>query len=296
MTMATHLPAKRLGLNVPTGWWAAPSLLKPFEAAGFGRVQIQAPPARILSDTRLSTSHAAALAQALATTALEPVVHAPPDLTLGTRASDLAGEGLLSYAAEIGATHVVYHACARPDLPGGQDALLFEARSLAARARRAERLGVTIAVENLAPVFPGREVLAAHPMTLRSLAQRISSDGVGVCLDVGHAHIVADLRRTSLDELIEPVLDIVTLWHVHDNFGARWQATGIEAGVDPLKLDLHLPPGGGTVPWEWLAPRLVRHQAPLVLEVHPPYRAPAGELLGSFTELLGDRDEALAAA
>src|SRR5919197_750174 len=156
MTMSTHLPAKRLGLNVPTGWWAAPSLLKPFEAAGFGRVQIQAPPARILSDTRLCTSHAAALAQALATTALEPVVHAPPDLTLGTRASDLAGEGLLIYAAEIGATHVVYHACARPDFPESQDALLFEARSLAARARRAERPGGPGANQNPAPAAPCR--------------------------------------------------------------------------------------------------------------------------------------------
>ena len=172
--------------------------------------------------------------------------------------------------------------------------MLFEARSLAARARRAERLGVTIAIENLAPVFPGREVLAAHPMTLRSLAQRIGSDRVRVCLDVGHAHIVADLRHTSLAELIEPVLDIVTLWHVHDNFGARWRATGVEAGVDPLKLDLHLPPGRGTVPWQWLAPRLVRHHAPVVLEVHPPHRPRTEELQASFSELLRHRDEALA--
>jgi sugar phosphate isomerase/epimerase len=290
-----HLTAKRLGLNVPIDWWASPAVLKSFEASGFGRVQIHAPPARVLSDARLCARHAAALAEGLATTALEPVVHAPRDLTLGTRGGDLAGEGLLSYAAEVGATHVVYHACARPDLPDNQDALLFEARSLAARARRAELLGVTIAIENLAPVFPGREVLSAHPMTLRSLARRIGSDRVGVCLDVGHAHIVADLRRTSLEALIEPVLDVVTLFHVHDNFGARWRATGAEAGVDPLKLDLHLPPGRGRVDWQRLAPRLVRHHAPLVLEVHPAYRPSAEDLHRSFTELLGQRDEALAA-
>jgi sugar phosphate isomerase/epimerase len=41
--------------------------------------------------------------------------------------------------------------------------------------------------------------------------------------------------------------------------------------LDPLRLDLHLPPGRGTVTWDRLAPLLARKNgAPLVLEVHPP--------------------------
>jgi sugar phosphate isomerase/epimerase len=284
--MQVDWPTERLGLNVPSGWWASPALLKSVEAADFARVQVHAPPASVLADPRQSTPHASALAAALATTGLQPVVHAPTELRVGTRNSDRVAEGLLAYAAEIGATHTVYHACALPDAPESEDALLFEARSLAALSLRAERLGVTVAIENLAPVFPGPELLSASPMALRGLVNRIGSERVGVCLDVGHAHIVADLRRTSLEALIEPVMDTVTLFHLHDNLGARWHPTGAEGGVDPLRLDLHLPPGRGTLPWQRLAPRLAGHGAPLMLEVHPPYRPRAEELHRSTRELL----------
>jgi sugar phosphate isomerase/epimerase len=279
-------PADRLGLNVPSGWWAAPALLKSFEAAGFRRAQVHAPPVSVLCDPRACISHASALAAALATSGLEPVVHAPPDLRVGARDADRAAEGLLSYAAETGATHAVYHACALPDAPESEDALLFEARSLAALSLRAEQLGVTIAIENLAPVFPGPEPLSASPLVLRGLANRIGSERLGICLDLGHAHIIAERRRTSLQALIEPVLDTVTLFHLHDNLGARWQPNGAESGVDPLRLDLHLPPGRGTLPWERLALRLASHQAPLMLEVHPPYRPRTEELYRASVELL----------
>jgi sugar phosphate isomerase/epimerase len=286
-----HRPADRLGLNVPSGWWAAPALLKSFEAAGFTWAQVHAPPVSVLSDPRSCTPHATALAEALATTGLQPVVHAPSGLRVGARDGDRAAEGLLSYAAQIGATHVVYHACDLPDAPESEDALLFEARALDALSLHAERLGVTIAIENLAPVFPGPEPLSASPMVLRGLANRIGSDCVGICLDLGHAHIVAERRRTSLEALIEPVLDTVTLFHLHDNLGARWQPSGEESGVDPLRLDLHLPPGRGTLPWGRLAASLAAHQAPLVLEVHPPYRPRAGELYRSVKELLSPADD-----
>ncbi len=291
--MRTDWPANRLGLNVPIGWWAAPPLLKSFEAAGFARTQVQAPPVSVLSDPRLRTPHARALAAALATGGLEPVVHAPPGLRLGARDGDRAAEGLLGYAAEIGATHVVYHACDLPDAPESEDALLFESRSLAALSLRAERLAVTIAIENLAPVFPGPEPLSASPMVLRGLANRIGSERVGLCLDVGHAHIVAERRHTSLEALIEPVLDTVALFHLHDNLGARWQPCGPESGVDPLRLDLHLAPGRGTLPWERLAPALAAHGAPLMLEVHPPYRPTAEELYDAAEELLKPGNAAL---
>jgi sugar phosphate isomerase/epimerase len=288
--MHANWPAERLGLNVRNEWWAAPALLKSFEAAGFARVQVHAPPRSVLSDPRQCAPHATALAAALATTGLAPVVHAPPGLRMGARDADRAAEGLLSYAAEVGATHAVYHACALPDAPESEDALLFEARSLAALSLRAERLGVTIAVENLAPVFPGPELLSASPMVLRGLVNRIGSERIGICLDLGHAHIVAELRRTSLEALIEPVLDTVTLFHAHDNLGARWQPVGAESGVDPLRLDLHLPPGRGTLPWARLAPGLAGHEAPLMLEVHLPYRPRAEELYRSAEELLSSAD------
>ena len=265
--MPMHSPADRLGLNVPSGWWAAPSLLKSFEAAGFAGAQVHAPPASILSDPRYCAPHATALAAALATSRLEAVVHAPGELSLGVRGGERAAEGLLSYAAQIGATHVVYHARDLQDAPESQDALLFEARSLAALSQRAEPLSAT-------------------PMVLRSLVNRIGSERVGICLDLGHAHIVAERRRTSIEALIEPVLDAVTLFHLHDNLGARWDHGDASSGVDPLRLDLHLPPGRGTLPWERLAPALAAHRAPLMLEVHPPHRPRPEDLYDSAKELL----------
>ena len=175
----------------------------------------------MLATPRLCTAHAAALAATLDTTGLRTVVHGPNSLLVGHEMADRAFEGLLSWASEIGAEQVVYHARALPDDPTSETALQFETRSLARLAKQAERLGVTIAIENLAPVFPGLELLSANPMTLRGLAHRIGSDQVGICLDLGHANIVADLRHTSIERLIEPVLDVVTVFHVHDNLGGR---------------------------------------------------------------------------
>ena len=281
-----------LGLNVPNEWWPSPAMLKSFEAAGFLRAQVHAPPAAVLADARQCQRHATALATVFATTELKPVVHAPTGLRLGGRQADRAAGGLLSYAAELGASHVVYHACALPDAPDSEDALLFEARSLATLATEAERLGVTIAIENLAPVFPGPEPLSANPMALRGVAHRVGSERVGLCLDLGHAHIVAELRHTSLEALIQPVLDVVTLFHVHDNLGARWEPSGSDAVLDPLKLDLHLPPGRGTLPWTRLLPWLAGHPAPAVLEIHPPHRLRAAESHRAFGELVGALDVA----
>jgi sugar phosphate isomerase/epimerase len=93
---------------------------------------------------------------------------------------------------------------------------------------------------------------------------------VGLCLDIGHANIVAGLRRTDPLDLIEPALDRVVLFHLHDNLGARRGDEG-SPELDPLRLDLHLPPGRGNVPWDLLAPLFARKSgAPLVLEIHPP--------------------------
>lgn len=261
----------RLGLNVPYEWWPAVPLLKSFEAAEFGWVQISSPPASVLRDPRQAVQHARAVSRALDTTGLGAIVHGPGNLVAGTRDEDRAFEGLLSYAAESGAGVVVYHGKNFRDAPSTEDRCLWETRSLSRLADVAERLGVRIAVENLAPVFPGPDHLGHTPILLRTLCKRISSPALGLCLDLGHAHIVANGRRAEIGELVEPVLDSVTLFHLHDNLGARRAATS-RPDLDPLRLDLHLPPGEGTLPWQRLAPMLRDHGAPLLLEIHPPHR------------------------
>ncbi len=281
--------AGRLGLSVPYEWWPSAPLLKSYEAAGFSWVQLHSPPASVLVDPRSATRHAAAAGAALATTGLAAVVHAPGGLRAGSRAGDRAFEGLLSYAAEIGAAQIVYHALALPEGPATEADLAAEARSLADLAQAAERLEVTIAIENLAPLYPGPETLSAIPLSLRALALRIGSARVKLCLDLGHAHVIADLRHTGVDRLCEPVLDLVSVFHAHDNLGARRRPAGEELGVDPLRLDLHLPPGRGTLPWDRVNSLLAEHVAPIVLEVHPPYRPRAGELAETTEKLLSAR-------
>jgi len=264
-----------LGLNVPYEWWPAPSLLKEIEAAGFSTVQIPSPPESVLIEPRLSSRHATATREALATTSLEAVLHAPGALRPGGTEADATFEGLLSYAYEIGATQVVHHAANQVDVPASEDALLAETRSLARLAALAEHLGLTIAIENLAPVFPGPLVLSASPMLLRTMVRRIGSPALGICLDIGHANVVAGELHTDPLELIEPVIDTTVLFHAHDNLGARHDRSSEPPGLDPLRLDLHLPPGRGTVPWQRLAPLLDRSNAPVLLEVHPPRPQPA---------------------
>jgi len=162
-----------------------------------------------------------------------------------------------------------------------QDRLLAEARSLATLAGTAERVGVKLALENLAPVYPCPDALSFTPLLLRTMAKRISSPSVGLCLDVGHANIVAAQRRTDPLELIEPALDRAVLFHLHDNLGARRGGSGSPSPeLDPLRLDLHLPPGRGNVPWARLAPLLARKSgAPMVLEVHPPRPSAARQVI-----------------
>jgi sugar phosphate isomerase/epimerase len=268
---------ERLGLSVPYGWWPSAPVLKEIEAAGFRFVQVPSPPPSVLTTPRLLIRHAFGLSDALDTAGLRPILHGPGSIRAGTPDGDRALEGLIAYAAEVGASHVVYHAANLPDEPSSEDARLAETRALAELAGRAERLGVIIALENLAPVYPSLDALSFTPQILRTMAKRISSPSVGLCLDVGHANIVAALRRTDPLELIEPALDRAVLFHLHDNLGARRGEDG-PPELDPLRLDLHLPPGRGSVQWQRLAPLFARKRgAPLILEVHPP-RPSAGHL------------------
>jgi sugar phosphate isomerase/epimerase len=276
---------RRLGLNVPYEWWPAAPLLKEIEAAGFSFVQAPSPPPSVLSNTRHCVAHAGGVRENVETSALELIVHGPGELRAGSSEGDRGFEGLLAYAAEAGAGLVVYHAANFIDRPASEDSLLAETRSLARLALRAERLGVTIALENLAPVFPGPEALSFKPLVLRTMANRIGSPRVGVCLDIGHANVVAGLRHTDPLELIEPALDRAVLFHLHDNLGAR-RAAGRPPELDPLRLDLHLPPGRGTVPWSRLAPLLGAHAAPLLLEVHPAHRPSPAALFEAAVQAL----------
>lgn len=263
---------ERLGLNVHRSHWPTAPALKAVEAAGFAWIQVHTPPLTVLADREQCRLHARALRATLDTSGLRLLIHGPDDLRAGTLRHDRAFSGLLDYAYEAGAELVVYHGRNY----GGVDEriperALAEERSLRRLGRRAEALGLTIAVENLAPVWPGPARLSHDPMAIRDLVRSVGSPAVGMLLDLGHAHLTASLGGLGLEPVLQAVADDVVLFHVHDNLGARRHQLDAP-GVDPLRLDLHLAPGNGTLPWERIAPVLRGHRAPLMLEIEPSHR------------------------
>jgi sugar phosphate isomerase/epimerase len=271
-------PDARLGIDHPAGWWPSKPRMKAYEAAGFAFLQVRMPERSLLVEEQAVVAHASALRDALSLTGLRLILHAPDDLLAGTPEHDRQLDGALTYASVAGSRLVVYHGAR---IPTGEltvrDRLRDEERSLRRALPRAAALGVRLAIENLAPVYPGIERVCHDPSAVARLVRRLDSDFAGMCLDIGHAHIAAELAGCQMLELVEPVLDHVILFHVHDNLGARTRVPS-RGGIEPLRLDLHLPPGAGTLPWSQVAPRIAAHVAPVQLEVHPAGRPEPGTL------------------
>jgi sugar phosphate isomerase/epimerase len=285
----------RLGLNVHRDQWPTAALLHSYESAGFTWVQIHTPPRPMLADRERGRSHARALRAALAPHGLRLLLHGPDDLSAGTIEHDRAFDGLMDYAAEAGAELVVYHGLNFAVAEGDAAA---EERSLTRFGQRAEALGVTIAIENLAPAYPVPSAsprIGHDPLAVRDLVRRLDSPAVGMALDVGHAHLVGSLRGESAERAVRAVLGDVVLFGVHDNLGARRHDLGAP-GVDPLRLDLHLPPGAGCLPWDRLGPLLADHPAPLMLEVERSHGAAPQTLAVGTAALLRRAGRAQAAA
>jgi sugar phosphate isomerase/epimerase len=72
---------------------------------------------------------------------------------------------------------------------------------------------------------------------------------IGVCLDVGHAHMAPGVTHA-----FETLKDLIRTTHVHDNHGER---------------DQHLWPGSGTIDWKEMMAllRSAPHVPALVLEI-----------------------------
>ena len=298
MTRTRQDLAARLGLDVPKGWWPTAPMLKGIEAAGFGWTQVHSPPVSILVDRERSARHAAALRTVLDACGLRVVIHGPDQLSAGTTESDRAVHALLGYAVAAGAEYVVYHGANFALRDGGTGAgevrarARDEERALRRIAPRLQALGLTLAVENLAPVWPGAVRLCHDPGAVLTLVRAIDSPRVTMLFDVGHAAIAAGVfGGGDTARVLAPLADVVGLYHLHDNLGARCAGARGEPdpglpGVDPLRLDLHLPPGAGRVPWYDLAPLLCGGDAPLILEVRPPHRPEPVALARVTTELL----------
>ena len=106
----------------------------------------------------------------------------------------------------------------------------------------AKPLGVRILLENIPNEL-------STPERLVEFIRAAHFDDVGVCFDVGHAHIMSDVPQA-----FETVKSYVHSCHVHDNTKDR---------------DAHLWPGSGSIDWKQ-AMELLRsapHTPPLLLEI-----------------------------
>jgi sugar phosphate isomerase/epimerase len=96
-------------------------------------------------------------------------------------------------------------------------------RSIDELQRIAEPLGVRIAVE----VIPNE--LSRAAALVHFVEEVVDAEGVGICLDFGHAHIDGDVV-----DAVETVAEHLITTHVHDNGGRR---------------DDHLVPFDGSIDW-----------------------------------------------
>jgi sugar phosphate isomerase/epimerase len=123
----------------------------------------------------------------------------------------------------------------------------------------AHPLGVRLLIENLTsePTTP------EHLVTILELGRL---PGVGICLDLGHAHITVGVNAA-----IATLGSRIATLHVHDNHAVK---------------DEHLWPGEGNIDWPAAIAALKALPAPpaAVLEVHPSLAADAHTLPGRIEE------------
>ena len=116
-------------------------------------------------------------------------------------------------------------------------------RSVETIAEAAGKLGVRVALE----VIPNA---LSTPASLVSMVEdELDLPNVGICLDLGHAHMMGDLI-----EAIDTVSELLVATHVHDNHGSR---------------DEHLPPLDGTIGWPaaLIALQKVGYEGTMMLEL-----------------------------
>jgi sugar phosphate isomerase/epimerase len=208
-----------------------------------------------------SREHVAELAAWFASNPLTPFsMHAPmfPDREMGragapavnvlhpekSRRIDAMDEikRALEAAERIPFKHLVLHLGERDD-QWSPRSIEYAETALAHLGAFAHPLGVDLLVENL--LSP-----ATTPEHLLSILEIGHLPGIGICLDLGHAHIAQ-----SVAEAIGTLGNRIRSVHVHDNHGMK---------------DEHLWPGDGTIDWPATAETLkALTPAPAaVLEIH----------------------------
>lgn len=150
----------------------------------------------------------------------------------------------LGLASVVPFGHLVVH-LGVPSNEASANSRAAIARSLEAIADAAQPVGVTLALE----LIPNPLSMAA-PL-VQWLEEDLDLGSAGICLDVGHAHIVGDVM-----EAVETCSGHIVTTHLHDNDGRR---------------DDHRMPGQGTIDWDgaMMAFQKVGYDGAFVFELAP---------------------------
>lgn len=233
-------------------------------------------------------------------TGLAYTVHAPLETNLmNLSTQDLQRDVLaasLRFAGNIGAQVLVCHAGQRLGVRDARysfkDQLVAERSALREAGDLAGELGVSIAVENYYPELPiVRGVVYDYSVWPSELAEQISAvdhPAVGICLDVGHAALAADVFGFDYIEECAAVAPLVRHIHLHDNL-MKTNLTGEPAVSEHAVYglgDLHLPPGRGKIPLEELFRRVdFRENPSCCVELSPDFYSLAPNALQAAREL-----------
>lgn len=127
----------------------------------------------------------------------------------------------------------------------------------------AERLGVRLGLENMLPHHPGSDF-----QELRQVVEEMDSEWLGVCFDIGHAHVAG-----GVEEGMEVLEDLIVTFHLADNDSTR---------------DMHLQPPYGTISWDDFLSvfQTMDFQSPVVVEARPWQGDGYGQLIREVTALL----------
>lgn len=134
----------------------------------------------------------------------------------------------------------------------GLDAYLKQlGRSLDALLPAAEKLGFTLAIENLPPA-QGR--FGSKPEHFRTIIENFAHPCLGFCLDTGHALVAA--AHEEAGDYLEVMAEHLVAYHLTDNAGDR---------------DSHLAPGHGLVDWDPVFRKAAETQfsRPMTIETAP---------------------------
>jgi sugar phosphate isomerase/epimerase len=170
---------------------------------------------------------------------------APVNIASTDRAQRIAAMDEIKRALEI-AEQIPFRFLVQHVGVGGEsfDDRKFEAAMTSIEHLRAfaKPLGVRVLVENIPNEL-------STPERLVELIHTSHFQDVGVCFDVGHAHMMSDVPQA-----FEIVKDHVRSVHVHDNNKDR---------------DSHLWPGNGSIDWKQTMAllRSAPHTPPLLLEI-----------------------------